>query len=110
MKHADNGIHWEQVDPPVEAEDSRQPKEKPLTKPQQIATANLGTFLSQCPKEGESLRALMRRLRNWLASKDSPKRALAGCGDGTLREGISLMLENEKLQLRDGLYFKGSKA
>lgn len=111
LRHAVNGnIYWEQIEPPEEEQEQREAKEKPLTKPQQIAAANLGTFLSKCPKEGEGLRAIVRRLKNWLASKDSPKKALAAASDKTIRDSIALMLDNQKLMVEDGMYFKGDQA
>lgn len=108
LQHAEKGIFWQQISPPAEAEEG--PKEKKLTKPEMIAGCNLGTFISQCPKDGEGLRAMVRRLKNWLASKDSPKRSLAGCSDKTMRDGIALMLDSQKLRVEDGLYFRGEQA
>lgn len=111
LRHAKDGkIFWEQIEPPEEVQEQREAKEKPLTKPQMIATSNLGTFLSKCPKEGEGLRAMVRRLKNWLGSKDSPKRSLSSCGDGTIRSAIGLMLENDKLAMDNSVYFKGPQA
>jgi RecA-family ATPase len=101
-------IFWEQTEAP--AEESTEPKERKLTKPEQIAGLNLGTFLSQCPKDGEGLREIVRRLSTWLASKDSPKKSLASCADGTLRTAIALLLDNEKLRMADNRYLKGDKA
>ena len=108
LQHAQQGIFWQQIAPPAEADDA--PKEKKLTKPEMIATCNLGTFLSQCPKDGESLRSVIRRLTEWLSSKDCPKRSLAQCSHGSLFTAVGLMLENEKLLLSNNLYFKGSKS
>lgn len=110
LRHATNGIHWEHVDPPIEAEETRQVKEKPLTIPMQIATLNLGTFLSKCPSNGEGLRAIARRLTSWLGSRDCPKRSLSSSAEGTIRKAIGVMLDNDKLTMNDGLYFKGSQA
>lgn len=101
-------IFWEETAAPED--DSGEPREKKLTKPEQVATLNLGTFLSQCPKDGESLRAVIRRLTSWLASKDCPKRSLAQCSHGSLNTAVGLMLENEKLSMVNNLYFKGAKA
>jgi len=110
LKHASNPgqIFWEQTEAPEE--ECEAPKEKKLTKPEQVATMNLGTFLSQCPSDGESLRAVIRRLTSWLASKDCPKRSLAQCSHGSLNTAVGLMLENEKLSMSNNLYFKGPKA
>lgn len=102
------GIHWQQVDEPEQK--VAEQKEKPLTKPQQIATLNLGTFLNKCPADGEGLRAVIRRLTSWLASKDCPKRSLAQCSHGSLNTAVGLMLENEKLTMTENLYFKGPQA
>lgn len=102
-------IFWEQTEAPEEEREAA-PKEPKQTKPEKIAHCNLGTFLSACPKGGEGLRELMRRLTSWLGSKDSPKKSLASCGDGTLRSAIALMLDTEKLTLSDGRYLKGPKA
>lgn len=111
LKHAtEGGIHWEQIEPPSEPEESREVKEKRLTKPQIIATANLGTFLSQCPKDGETLRGLIRRLLTWLGSKESPQKSLATTSHGSMVKAVGLMLDNEKLELTDELYFKGRQA
>ncbi len=102
-------IYWEQAEAPEPSSDKsdREPRQ---TKPQQIASLNLGTFLSQCPSSGEGLRELMRRLKNWLASKDCPKRSLASVSEGTLRQAVGELLDNEKLLMTDGNYFKGKQA
>jgi RecA-family ATPase len=111
LKHSSKPeqIFWEETIAP-EDEKEHETKERKKTKPEQVATLNLGTFLSQCPKDGESLRAVIRRLTTWLASKDCPKRSLAQCSHGSLNSAVGLMLENEKLSLVDNLYFKGPKA
>jgi RecA-family ATPase len=110
LKHSSNPeqIFWETTAPDDEKE--HQPKEKKQTKPEQIAALNIGTLLTHCPKEGEGLRPLVRRLANWMGTKDCTKRSLAACSDKTIRDGIALMLDNQKLTVKDGLYFKGEQA
>jgi RecA-family ATPase len=108
LKHGTDGIRWHQQLPPEAVAGPE--KEKPMTKPQQIASLNLGTFLSKCPNDGEGLRAIMARLINWLASKDSPKKSLGSCSEGTVRAAIGLLLDSEKLSMTDKRYFKGLKA
>lgn len=112
IRHARDGIYWDQVPPPYEAEEraERQPAtlEPKLSKPLTIATMNLHGFLAACPEKGESLRQCFGRLMNWLVSSDSPKRIDAS--EGTARSAIGCMIENEKLTKFDGLYFRGPKA
>jgi len=107
LKHGTDSIRWHQQPPP---EVTAEPQERKLTKPEQIAALNLGTFLSHCAKEGEGLRAITRRLVTWLGSKDCSKRSLGSCSDKTIRDGIALLLDNQKLSVKDGLYFKGEQA
>jgi hypothetical protein len=108
LQHAEKGIFWQQMSPPAEAEDG--PKEKKLTKPEMIAGCNLGTFLSKCPKDGENQSSLKKRLKNWLASKDSPSRSLGASSEKTIRDAIAFLLGNQKIEMQDGLYFKGEAA
>jgi hypothetical protein len=111
LKHASNGtIFWVQVDPPEENDSRSDPKEPKLTKPQQIANCNLGTFLSKCPPDGEGLREIVRRLKTWLGSKDSPQKSLASISDGSIRKALEIILDNEKLSFSDNRYFKGPNA
>lgn len=111
LRHAANGsIFWEQTDPPEEQEETKPQKEKKLTIPEQIASLNLGTFLSQCNSQGETLRGLIKRLLSWLASKDCPKKSLATTSHGSMVKAVGLLLDNRKLSFSDDLYFKGDNA
>ena len=75
LRHAEGRVFWEQVAAPVEPErDTQQQESKP--KKQSAATAissptfNLKPFLAACPEGGEKFNAIVRRLRNWLTSKE----------------------------------------
>lgn len=108
IRQSSTSIFWEQAEAPEpEKQTEKEPK---LTKPQQISTLNLGTFLSACPKGGEGLREIVRRLKNWLGTKDCQKRSLAACSEKTIRDSIGLMLDNDKLTLTDDKYAKGPQA
>lgn len=106
LRHASDIIFWE----PAKAPESQKAdgKEK-LTKPQKIAFMNTSSFLQGCPVGGEGLREIVRRLKNWLASKQCPQR-MGDVSDGTARSAIGLLVEADKLSMSDGTYLKGSEA
>jgi len=113
LRHAVNGaIFWEQIEPPVEAEKPANEPEKlrepKVSKPVRIATMNLHDFISAIPADGEGLRAITRRLGNWLASDKSPK--VTDASEGTLRAAVAKMVENRKLAKADDLYRRGPNA
>ena len=76
-----------------------------LTKPQELATANLHEFVSACPAEGEGLREVVRRLNNFAG-----KSLKLDISDSSTRTAVELLIANEKLSKVDGKYFKGPNA
>lgn len=99
------GMHWEQANPPEEPESKSEPEAPKLSKAQQIAFMNLGTFCSACRPEGEGLREIIKRLENWLA-KEKKDVSTATC-----QRVIPLLVENGKLTKGDdGKYRKGGEA
>jgi hypothetical protein len=108
LRHAREGIHWEQVSPPEEPSEREHAAERPLTKPEQINRAVTHSFFSSIPTEGEGMRPLGRRLIDWMQGPEaSPKMVTT---KSTAERAIELMLRANKLTYRDGLYFKGSNA
>lgn len=109
LRHSDQGIHWQQIEPPEEIEEPRRrdtgPRERKPTIPERVAAMNLHSFLAACPAEGEGKRAIVRRLCNWCAECDTPVDLKP---DGSGRTAVELLVENKKLVKRDELYFPGA--
>jgi len=111
LRHSVGKIFWEQIPPPegIEEQASDEPKEKPLSVPKQIAQKlNTASFLDACPAGGEGLRQIVRRLRNWLTSKECkpPMPVSEGTGNNAIKE----MVINEKLTLINDTYTRGLNA
>jgi RecA-family ATPase len=114
LRHAERGkgVHWLQTDRPTESKsEDAKPKEKKLTIGEQIAQKiNTSSFLNACPKDGEGLREIVRRLSAWLQSKDCKDKLRQMPSDGTLRNGIACMVANDKLLFVSNVYVKGPNA
>lgn len=115
MRHATRGIFWEHIDPPSEtsADDASGPRQTSAGKPNKILAvvgSNLFEFLSGCKTEGESGRAIAKRLGIWWGQHGTEHRALS---INTCRRIIEALCEPKcrKLDLnKEGLFIKGANA
>jgi len=118
LRHASEGIYWEQIEAPSEdgTSDNQEtdfsgsddaPREEKLTKPEQVNRAIDIAFCNSIPAEGEGLRPLIKRLTNWMAESASTKMILS---KGTAERAVELMLKAGKVESRSGVYFKGKNA
>lgn len=106
LRHGEGRIWWEQIAPPAPAEDDKE-KAPRLTKAQRVAQLNTFTFLARCTEEGESLRAITKRLATW-ARSDAPQKV--SISPSSARDAVDLLLNAEKLECRDDRYFRGPQA
>lgn len=107
LRHARDRIYWEQVEPP---EESDKPEGSPpkVGKPNVIrdmASSNLHSYLAACPPQGENLTEAAKRLENWIATETKKDVSLRSC-----QRIIPLLVENQKLTKKDGLYHIGTNA
>jgi len=96
LKHATEGIRWDQcTEPPLQEHKNGRP-----SKVEALLAEGLGQFLDATPAGGEGLRECTRRLENFAATKrfDVSKT--------TCRQTIGKLVENGALAKRDGRYFK----
>ncbi len=104
INHGDGGIFWSQIDPPEEQEEDEPKKKTKKNKVQEIASMNIYSFIASCPKDGEGLREIARRLEEWLAKEKMD------ISNITCVRAIAALVENGKLIKRKGNYFKGENA
>lgn len=110
LQQAQKGIFWEQTDAPREDEPAPEgepapPKEPKKSAPDQIAVANLFTFLSACKEEGEGHREIARRMEQWAADEMH-----LNISEATARRAIDKLIGNRKLRKKSSLYYKGPNA
>ena len=108
LRHSASGIFWEQIVPPEIVNDVKPRKPSTADK---VITMNTSNFLAGCQPDGEGFMKLARRLSNWLASKEAnpriPSLPIKGLG---IRSAIDALVSVDKLDQRDGMYFKGKNA
>ena len=102
-------IHWRLPDPDEIPEQTPKPKTVFGGRPNsvtKIATMNLHEFLASCLPDGESQRAISRRLESWLASQHIP------ASRNTCHRAIDSMIQNQKLSKHPSslLYIIGPNA
>ena len=109
LRHAKDKVFWEQIAPPEEQPDDSKPKKKTIA--ERVIAQNTSSFLTGCPAEGESQRAVCRRLCNWLASKAAPDRIGGQSETGRpVREAVAMLVDADKLSQKDGRYYRGANA
>lgn len=103
LKHAEDGIYWDQTDPPTTPE-----RGSKGTKPndvERVATSNLYSFCAACKPEGEGKNEIASRLEAWLASNKDD------LGLSTCKRIIQRLVTNGKLSKgSDSRYRKGPNA
>jgi phage/plasmid primase-like uncharacterized protein len=102
-----NTIYWRTPDPDELPEDINNPSNAGRTSiVAKIASMNTYDLLAQCPQEGESQRAIARRLESWLAKKH------VDASTNTCRRALQSLVSSQKLTKSpdSGLYFKGPNA
>lgn len=113
LRHARQGIFWEQEGAPTEPDESEKPTPstplkggRPSTA-EQLAHSNLHEVLSVCPEAGESANQIGKRLHAY--SRKHGKTV----GERTCREGLlDLLIDCKKLRYDEatGKYLKGPNA
>jgi hypothetical protein len=108
LRHSASRIFWEQIVPPEIEKDVKPHKPSTADK---VITMNTSNFLAGCQPDGEGFMQLARRLSNWLASEEAnpriPSLPIKGLG---IRGAIDALVSVDKLDQRDGMYFKGKNA
>jgi RecA-family ATPase len=118
LRHAQQGIYWEQVDPPQEGEEqgqqegeAKQDKPKELTIVEVVENlarnGDLKPFFAACPAEGRSGNKTAAALKEWLLSQDSPltkERRKKGIGDTKAKECVAALLAEGFFHLNNGLH------
>lgn len=110
LRQATEGIRWHQIDPPAPAEESsdRPAREPKPTKPELVNRAVDIAFFNTIPKEGEGLRALLKRLSEWMVSDEVRSKIVVSKGTG--ERAVELMLTANKIKCVGGIYYKGENA
>ncbi len=104
MRHAQDKVFWEQVEPPAEPEPSERKGGKPNTV-QRIASMNLFSFCQGCKADGEGKNEIATRLEGWLAKQSEDVSAT------TCKRIIEALVKNKKLSKSDdGKYRKGENS
>lgn len=111
MRWADKGICWEQMPEPAPAEKPERAENREKKEPgapgkiEAIAGSNLHSFLTGCLDAGEGKNAIAKRLRNWLAADE--RKDKKSISESSSKRLIDLLVENEKLALKNDLFYAG---